>query len=273
MGRFRKVTLVSLFTLAAAVSVAGFFSTDAMSERQAPGQRVEGVVAAPQGPVWDQEGRAARSVGCMKAAEASSGAVADLSFGSDGRAYRREAALSLKVGDVFETLKAVEKQVADAKGYLESIDVNGTASTHDGRIRLAVPSDRFTEVFGALRRLGDLLNERISAQMVPWNRQDARGPKGQGDEAVELVKIDLSLSDNPERVAKTRVGALMGAAWEKGMDHFARGGAVLLEGAGYVLPFVLSFGAILILVGAFGLVARLFRRASAVRIPYAVPAE
>lgn len=273
MGRTRKIAIVSMFTLATAVCVAGFFQTDAIAEREGGG-------VAPARQV--NEGRTAYSMtedmeqGSLKAftvdsVPAPNRGVSNLSFGTEGRAYQRDASLSVRVNDVFDALAAIEKLVAGAKGTLETIDISGSPTTHDGRIRLAVPSDKFTEVFGKLRQLGDVLAERITAQMVTWNA--GKGGSAVKDEAIEVVRIELSLSDNPERLAKTKVGAMMGAAWQKGLEHFAKGGAVLLEGAGYILPFVLSFGAILIVVGAFGLVARLFGRVANAKVPYAVPAE
>lgn len=274
MGRTRKIAIVSMFTLATAVCVAGFYHTDPVAELQAGD-------AAPADALYEGRARYCMtkdaelqhnlSALSVESVPPASRGVSDLSFGSDGRAYRRDASLSVRVGDVFDSLAAIERLAAAAKGTLESIDVSGSPTTHDGRIRLAVPSDKFTEVFGKLRQLGDVLAERITAQMVTLNA--GRGGAEVKDETIELVRIDLSLSDNPERVAKTKVGAMMGAAWQKGMEHFAKGGAVLLEGAGYVLPFILSFGAILIVVGAFGLIARLFGRVANAKIPYAVPAE
>ncbi len=275
MGRTRKIAVISMFTLATAVCVAGFYHDDAVAEMQTGGAtpraaaRVQPQNAYSMGMEVEQHNLL--SARAVDAEVGPSRGVSNLSFGSEGRAYQREASLSVRVNDVFDSLAEIEKLVAGAKGTLEAIDVSGSPTTHDGRIRLAVPSDRFTEVFGKLRRLGDVLTERITAQMVTFNA--GRGGAEVKDETIEVVRIDLSLSDNPERLAKTKVGAMMGAAWQKGMEHFAKGGAVLLEGAGYVLPFVLSFGAILIIVGAFGLIARLFGRVANAKIPYAVPAE
>ncbi|GEM_PF-4796817 len=274
MGRTRKIAIVSMFTLATIVCVAGFYQTDGVLEQEgglsSPATpRANGRALASQVDEAQQQHSLA-AFSTDSAREPSRG-VSNLSFGTEGRAYQRDASLSVRVNDVFEALAAIEKLVAGAKGTLESIDVSGSPSTHDGRIRLAVPSDKFTEVFGTLRQLGDVLTERITAQMVTFNA--GRGGVDVKDEAIEVVRIELSLSDNPERLAKTKVGAMMGAAWQKGLEHFAKGGAVLLEGAGYVLPFVMSFGAILIVVGAFGLVARLFGRVANAKIPYAVPAE
>lgn len=274
MGRTRKIAIVSMFALATAVCVAGFYHEDPVAELQAADAAPASARSEGRGmyrAMEDVEQPHALMSLSVQAESSSSRGVSDLSFGSDGRAYRRDASLSVRVNDVFDSLAAIEQLAAAAKGTLESIDVSGSPTTHDGRIRLAVPSDKFTEVFGKLRQLGDVLAERITAQMVTLNA--GRGGAEVKDETIEVVRIDLSLSDNPERVAKTKVGAMMGAAWQRGMEHFAKGGAVLLEGAGYVLPFILSFGAILIVVGAFGLIARLFGRVANAKIPYAVPAE
>ncbi len=273
MRRLKIVGLVSLCLLAATVSVAGYFFEDAKApaERQAAHALDEGSVAAPHS--LQSLAMSERAQDALVGARGIPGAGQDMdvAFGTDGRAYQREASLSVRVNDVFEALASVEKLAGDAKGYLETIDVSGTPQTHDGRIRLTVPSDKFTEVFGALRKLGDLLTERITAQMVTGNRAVAGGAVK--DAAVELVRIDLALSDNPERLAKTEVKGLLAGAWQRSMDHFGKGGAVLLEAFGYVLPFLLSFVAILIVVGLFGLGARLYAKIAGQKIPYAVPVE
>lgn len=273
MRRLKIVGLVGLCLLAAAVSVAGYFFEEpkVATDKQATRSLDDGRVAASRPDVGCDMATMER-VHSLKhwSPGAAQGQTANVAFGTDGRAYQREASLSVRVNDVFEALSSVEKLAGDAKGYLETIDVSGTPQTHDGRIVLTVPSDRFTEVFGSLRKLGDLLTERITAQMVQGNRAAGGEVK---DATVELVRIDLSLSDNPERLAKTEVKGLLAGAWQRSMEHFGKGGAVLLEAFGFVLPFVLSFAAILIVVCLFGLGARVYAKIAAPKIPYAVPAE
>lgn len=165
-----------------------------------------------------------------------------------GPMYHREADFSLSVKDCISVEEQLEARASRVGGILLDLVLEGTDGARRGTVAFKIPSDKVNEFIREVRELGKILNERITARHV-----EASGGTGGGTE-FSMVRVHIA----DEAVApNTKEGqGVFAASFDKSAAHFLRGLAVLVEVAGFVLPYLLA----LALIGVPVLVAYRMRR-------------
>lgn len=165
--------------------------------------------------------------------------------------YYRIANIRIEVSAFLQTYEKIEDVLKEKKCEIVESSIEGNDDFRSGYIYIRVPADNFNDVIKQIRKQGKVKGESIKSQLV-------ENPKTKSDsEKLELHYIRVELSDKPNVEEKpSEDKGVLANAFNKSSVNFARGSALLVEGLGYILPFVL-------LVGIFGFVGltgtRLFR--------------
>ena len=127
-------------------------------------------------------------------------------------------------------------------------------------LSVLIPSDHFREFVTYLREMGKVQSERITASRLKPGREPALGANGH--DVRELSHVSLRMAD--EKVAQNVLESrgVLAASFDAGASHFMKGAAVMIEGVGYVLPFLM---ALIVMVVPFAIATRI-RRLRTVRI-------
>lgn len=173
--------------------------------------------------------------------------------------YRRAAEMSLRVADCTKAEDELETRLVALRGEILDMLMEGIEGSRTCSLTVLIPSDSFREFVSELRKMGKIQTERITASRLKPGAP-VEGPDNPDIRELSLVSIRMA----DEKVAKEVLegqGVLM-TSFNRSTSHFLRGLAVVVEGLGYVLPFVLAFMAAAV---PFALGARL-RRMRAARI-------
>lgn len=174
----------------------------------------------------------------------------------DDRAYKLQGECTMKVKAVLEMEESLKGLLTEHKGTIEQLEITGTERGRDGFAVLSVPSDRFDPFVKAVRGLGTMERERISA--VAW--KPAGNPSG--DSVPEWAVVTLRFSDIASSPAVDESKGILATSFGRSASHFLKGIAVLVEAVGFVLPFLVA--AILLFGPAF-VVVKITRRLRASR--------
>lgn len=173
--------------------------------------------------------------------------------------YRRAAEMSLRVVDCTKAEDELETRLVALRGEILDMLMEGTEGSRTCSLTVLIPSGSFREFVSELRKMGKIQTERITASKLKPGAP-VEGPDNPDIRELSLVSIRMA----DEKVAKDVLegqGVLM-TSFNRSTSHFLKGLAVVVEGLGYVLPFVLAFMAAAV---PFVLGARL-RRMRAARI-------
>jgi hypothetical protein len=162
-----------------------------------------------------------------------------------GRIYYRQAEMQLAVGDTLKGNDDLERIANEHKCEIANLIIEGNDLSRRCSVELLVPSDRFDSLVRQFRKVGRVLHERITAQKIEGSAS------GSGDSRVEFARVRADLVDDGAQ------RGLFARAFESSGNHFVRGSALLLEGSGFALPFLLAAS---FLAGVI-LLARRIRRA------------
>lgn len=173
-----------------------------------------------------------------------------------GGAYRRAAEFQVKVKDSIKADDDIEKTADEVGGTLLDLVLEGTDGARRGVISFKIPSDKVNVFIKAVRGLGMIQHERITAQHLG----EGSGGKVQNGEMDErefsLVRVNFWDEAVAPEVKEGR--GLFAASFNKSASHFLKGLAVFIELTGLVLPYMLAAGLILAPILA---VVRMRRRA------------
>lgn len=168
------------------------------------------------------------------------------------RAYKLQGECLMKVKAVLEMEETLKAMLTEHKGTIDQMEITGTERGREGYAVVSIPSDRFDPFVKAVRGLGTMERERISA--TAWK---PTGGAGSGESAPEWAAVTLRFSDiaGPSVVAESK--GLLATSFDRSASHFLKGLAVLVETVGFVLPFL---AAALLLIGPAWLIVKLARR-------------
>lgn len=152
-------------------------------------------------------------------------------------AYRRSADVSVEVEDTIATYERLEERLAELKGQIVEMDIRGSDVGRSGRILMEIPTERFNAFVAECRKMGKVMLERISAQRLGAGRAGAGGEP----DPREIALVALSLRDQKVAPQVEEGRGVLAASFSKGAAHFLKGMAVVVEVAGYALPFLLAF--------------------------------
>ena len=130
----------------------------------------------------------------MAASEPPAGATASRSSAGAERQLVIRADLGLEVNDVDAAARTVEATAESFGGWVDSTELAGEGGFRFAWMNLRVPSDRVTEALTALRRLGRVVDERVSST----------------DVTAQVVDVDARLL--ALRTQETRLLELLGDA-------------------------------------------------------------
>ena len=137
---------------------------------------------------------AAYEADSMAASASPAGATASRSSAGAERQLVIRADLGLEVNDVDAAARTVEATAESFGGWVDSTELAGEGGFRFAWMNLRVPSDRVTEALTALRRLGRVVDERVSST----------------DVTAQVVDIDARLL--ALRTQETRLLELLGDA-------------------------------------------------------------
>lgn len=151
------------------------------------------------------------------------------------KAYYREARLRLAVSDTLKANDEIERIAEKHKCEIVNLVIEGNDRSRSCSVEFSVPADRFDGFVRELRGLGEVIQERITAR-----RLQGTGAGGGTDSRLEFARVRVELVDRGGR------RGIFARSLDASINHFIRGGALLLEGTGYVLPFLIPLS---VLVG------------------------
>jgi hypothetical protein len=255
--------------LAVAVFVAGFFYSADQGPRLA--------VTAPE-PEQQAflEGRADDAIGAPVPAMPSgrrgavpvdrkveSSRVSDPANNLPQTQYARNARMSVEVEDTIAAFEGIEKRAQELGGELVSVNLQGNDEGRQGPVSLEVPTERFNDLVTDSRGLGKVLNEVITAQRQqrptafnPWNTQNAQP-------SVQVAQVTLTLRDQKIAPEVSRGQGILSGSFARSAEHCLKGLAVMIEGVGYVLPFIILLMALFAGIRGAQWARRRSRRATA----------
>ncbi len=173
--------------------------------------------------------------------------------------YKRAAEMSLRVADCTKAEDELETRLVAIRGEILDMLMEGTEGSRTCSLSVLIPSGSFREFIAELRKMGKIQSERITASKLKPGAP-TEGPDNPDVRELSLVAIRMA----DEKVAKEVLEGqgVLAASFNRSASHFLKGLAVVVEGLGYVLPFLLAFMALGV---PFVLGARL-RRLRAARI-------
>lgn len=120
----------------------------------------------------------------------------------------RTGSLDITVKNYDESVESIKNEIEAAGGYVENFNsyvysnrwVNGEqVSLREGNLTLRVPSDRYEEIFEALKGYGEVTNENESAKDITESYVDAESrmlvKKTEEERLVELLSRAESVED------------------------------------------------------------------------------
>jgi hypothetical protein len=145
-----------------------------------------------------------------------------------GALYYRQADMQLAVGDTLQANDEMEKIANEHKCQIVNLVIEGNDQSRRCSVEFQVPSDHFDSLVRKLRKVGTVLHERITAQRIEGKRTLG------GDERAEFAAVRAEIIDDGAR------RGVFARSFETSGNHFVVGSALLLEGTGYILPFLLT---------------------------------
>lgn len=175
-----------------------------------------------------------------------------------GPEYRRAAEIALRVEDCTLAEDALEAKLEKMKGEIVEMVMEGTEGSRTCALSALIPSDQFRSFVADLRQMGRVQSERITASKL--RSGDRRGSEGEPDDR-ELSLVSIRMADEKVAPAVLESRGLLASSFDRSASHFLNGMAVLVEGLGVLLPWLLVLGAFLMP----GVVISRFRRARAMQ--------
>lgn len=174
----------------------------------------------------------------------------------EGRPYKLQGECAIRVREVLAMELKLKAILEEHKGSIEQLEIVGTLRGREGFAILTLPTDRFDSFVSALRGLGKMEDERITAKALK---------PGSVEAASGVSAVTLRFSDIDSSAAFDEGKGALATSFGRSASHALKGLAFLVETAGFMLPFV---AAILLLVGPAWLIVKIARR---LRAPKAEP--
>lgn len=241
----------------AAVFVAGFFrASEAGDAAPAPSATVsQDRKFARRGASMERVDAFQLAAKCDSVAGAYGGSP---NFHVPTHLYRRAGEVSSKVESVIKAYKEIDGRMKSFGGEITEMEIVGSDEGRQGRIAVTVSTDRFNDFIDYSRGLGKVLSERITASARP--KADGKGGKNVPSEddvdPRELSIVTLSLVD--EKIAKEvhQSRGMLATSFNRSASHFLAGMAVMVELFGWIAPYAIILGLVVVPI----VVVRRFRR-------------
>lgn len=169
----------------------------------------------------------------------------------DDRPYSLQGECAIRVRDVLVMEQKLKEVLAAHQGVIEQIEIVGSLRGREGFAILSVPTARFDGFVAAVRALGRMEFERISATALK---------PGSGEPVPVMSAVTFRFSDIDSSAAFDEGKGVLASSFGRGASHVLKGLAIIVEGAGIVVP--LATGALL-LIGPVYVIARYRRRREA----------
>ncbi len=248
-----------------AVFVAGFFheskaatqSASVCDSRKDAFSDHAGEKQVPRLREADYANRAAAKFAAPEYAGGASGRLDAVSFSVPANLFRRAGEFSCKVESVIKAYEDIDKHMKDFGGEITEMEITGNDDGRQGRISCTVSTDKFNPCITYLRGLGKVLSERITASARPKsNGKTQPTPDADEPDPRELSLISIQVLD--ERTAKEVMQSkgLLASSFHRSTSHFIAGLAVIVEGLGWIAPYLFIIGLLAAPIG----VMRMLRR-------------
>lgn len=184
--------------------------------------------------------------------------AADHALISNPNRYRLSCECSLQVDAVLALEEQLKTLLKEHDGTIEQLEIEGNERGRAGFAVVSLPASDFDAFVRQVRELGRMIREHLSAVAYKPG-----GDTGAGGAAVAQVRIDFTDIHGSADVDESK--GVLASSFDRGASHFLKGSAVLVEGFGYALPYLI-FG-MLAGVPLWGLARLRARRESAARAP------
>jgi hypothetical protein len=154
-----------------------------------------------------------------------------------GKVYYQQASMNLAVKDTLAANDEIAGIAEKHKCEIVNLLIEGNDASRRCNIEFSVPSDKFTPFVKALRGIGQVLNEQITAQLVTGTSM------GGSDDRAEFSRVKVDLVDDGAR------RGVFSSAFRASGNHFVSGSSLLLEGFGMILPYAIA--TVMLLGGIF----------------------
>lgn len=178
--------------------------------------------------------------------------------------YKRDAEFSIQVDDAIKTERSIETMLKEYKGELLALSLQGSKTGRQGSLAAYIPVDYFNTFVDEVRRLGEILSENITVVQLPEQKPGI--PPATPNDLTQRGELTLvKISFNEATIVKAENKGIIAGSFSNSITHFLKGSAVIIEGLGYLLPFLV----LLAIIGAcFYLLAKLKRKEQTVAATY-----
>jgi len=226
---------------AALIFIAGFFNERA-PEACSPQPVRSAIIAAPSESPSPRETYFVEE-GKMQADALRRTKVQGLLALTSAPGYKRAGDLSLRVPDCTKAEDELETKLQKIKGEIIDMLMEGTEGSRTCSLSVVIPAHEFRGFITALRTMGKIQAERITASKLKPGQAEA-GAAGGDPDPRELSLVSIRMAD--EKIAQTVLESrgILAASFDRSASHFMKGLAVIVELFGLALPFLLAFGAL-----------------------------
>lgn len=154
--------------------------------------------------------------------------------------YKRAADFTLKVADCTKAEDALEAKLEAIRGEILEMLMEGTEGSRTCTLSILIPSDKFRAFVQDLRQMGKVQSERITASKLKPGRDVAAGAEAKGDpDPRELALVAVRMADEKVSPVVLQGRGILATSFDQSASHFMKGAAVLVEGFGYALPYLI----------------------------------